>query len=340
LGAPTSSSLAASYMYFNENLVIAIALSNPIRVDLKARTVELDSAGCPPESAYAALPSRSGGKKLSCVFRSPRANLSSTRSTFLAQLFATTSLPPIGERLGQASVLSTTCSVCRRTSRKRNCVWLIGCSACWRQDYDSYYHEQLTKRTRVMYVFRDEYIFDLEKSVVVEVPQASHATYVFTKPTDVKHWVWQYAKTTRQDIRLNRGNIAESLGFLGRVVHGKNKAEWSKGTPGPNRRASGLLTNNPIVGLDCEGTWMSSAEMLTRVQPVERFGLSPMESEICPFAPGRFYKRKNGHPERHPTVESAFPVLLGRQLTRTNLEVADLSKMTTSRIRWPGGRRC
>jgi hypothetical protein len=40
--------------------------------------------------------------------------------------------------------------------------------------------------------------------------------------------VWQYAKTTRQDIRLNRDNIAESLGFLGRVVHGKNKAEWLK----------------------------------------------------------------------------------------------------------------
>jgi hypothetical protein len=98
----------------------------------------------------------------------------------------------------------------------------------WRPDYDSYYHEQLTKRTRAMYVFRDEYIFDLEKSVVVEVPQAGHATYVFTKPDDLKRWVWQYAKTTRQDIRLNRGNIAESLGFLGRVVHGKNKDEWLK----------------------------------------------------------------------------------------------------------------
>ena len=98
----------------------------------------------------------------------------------------------------------------------------------WRPDYDSYYHEQLTKRARTMYVFRDEYIFDLEKSVVVEVPQAGHATYVFTKPDDVKQWVWRYAKTTRQDIRLNRDNIAESLGFLGRVVHGKNKAEWLK----------------------------------------------------------------------------------------------------------------
>jgi hypothetical protein len=98
----------------------------------------------------------------------------------------------------------------------------------WRPDYDPYYHEHLNKRSRTMYVFRDEYIFDLEKSIVVEVPQAGHATYVFTKPADVKQWVWEYAKTTRQDIRLNRDNIAESLGFLGRVVHGKNKAEWLK----------------------------------------------------------------------------------------------------------------
>jgi hypothetical protein len=62
--------------------------------------------------------------------------------------------------------------------------------------------------------------------VVVEVPQAGHATDVFSKPSDVKSWAWQYAKTTRQDVRLNRGNIAESLGFLGRIVHGKAKSEW------------------------------------------------------------------------------------------------------------------
>jgi hypothetical protein len=58
------------------------------------------------------------------------------------------------------------------------------------------------------------------------VPQAGHATYVFSKPSDVKHWVWQYAKTTRQDIRLNHDSIAEFLGFQGRIVHGKNKSEW------------------------------------------------------------------------------------------------------------------
>ena len=65
-----------------------------------------------------------------------------------------------------------------------------------------------------------------KKQVVVEVPQAVHATYIFGKPLDLKHWVWQFVKTTRHDIRLNRNNVAESLGFQCRVVHGKNKSEW------------------------------------------------------------------------------------------------------------------
>jgi hypothetical protein len=96
----------------------------------------------------------------------------------------------------------------------------------WRPDYDAYYYEQLNKRARTMFVFRDEYIFDLEKSVAVEMPKAGHATYVFAKPSNLAAWVWDYAKTTRHDIRLNRDNVAESLGFRGRVVHGKQKAEW------------------------------------------------------------------------------------------------------------------
>jgi hypothetical protein len=98
----------------------------------------------------------------------------------------------------------------------------------WRPDYDPYYYEELSKRARTMYLFREEYIFDLEKHVVVEVPQAGHATYVFAKPSRFQEFVWQYAKTTRQDILANRHNIAKRLGFIGRVVHGASKADWLK----------------------------------------------------------------------------------------------------------------
>jgi hypothetical protein len=96
----------------------------------------------------------------------------------------------------------------------------------WRPDYDQYYYDELSRRARTIYLFREEYIFDLERCVVVELPQAGHATYVFAKPSRLQEFVWQYAKTTRQDILTNRHNVAERLGFRGRVVHGTNKGEW------------------------------------------------------------------------------------------------------------------
>ena len=37
-------------------------------------------------------------------------------------------------------------------------------------------------RARRIYLFRQEYIFDVEKAVVVETPQLGHATYIFAKP--------------------------------------------------------------------------------------------------------------------------------------------------------------
>lgn len=97
----------------------------------------------------------------------------------------------------------------------------------WQPDYDPFYYEQLSKRARTVYLFRDEYIFDL-RAVVVEIPQAGHATYVFQKPERLDEWVKKYVKTTRQEILANRNNVAESLGFLGRVVHGTSKMEWLK----------------------------------------------------------------------------------------------------------------
>lgn len=96
----------------------------------------------------------------------------------------------------------------------------------WQPGYDPFFYDQLSKCARTMYLFRDEFIFDLSSAVVVEIPQAGHATYVFEKPERLDEWVKTYVKTTRQEILANRNNIAESLGFLGRVVHGTNKTEW------------------------------------------------------------------------------------------------------------------
>jgi hypothetical protein len=48
-------------------------------------------------------------------------------------------------------------------------------------DYDSFFYQQLSRRARRIYLFRDEDIFELERAVVVETPQVGNATYLFAK---------------------------------------------------------------------------------------------------------------------------------------------------------------
>lgn len=98
----------------------------------------------------------------------------------------------------------------------------------WHADYDRFFYRQLSRRARRIYLFRDEYIFDVEKAVVVETPQLGHATYVFTKPRNMDSFLVLYTKVMKEDIRRNRDNTAEKLGFRGRVVHGNNPKAWLK----------------------------------------------------------------------------------------------------------------
>jgi len=96
----------------------------------------------------------------------------------------------------------------------------------WRPDYDPFFYRQLARRARRIYLFRDEYIFDAEKAVLVETPQMGHATYVFAKPRSMDSFLALYTKITKDDIRRNWDNISERLGFLGRVIHGSNPNAW------------------------------------------------------------------------------------------------------------------
>jgi hypothetical protein len=116
----------------------------------------------------------------------------------------------------------------------------------WRADYDPFFYRQLSSRARRIYLFRDEYIFDVEKAVVVETPQLGHATYVFAKPRSIDNFLATYIKITKDDIRRNRHNAAERLGFLGRVVHGTNPKAWLKDI----RKRVGEATDSEVaVGL-------------------------------------------------------------------------------------------
>jgi len=96
----------------------------------------------------------------------------------------------------------------------------------WRPDYDTFFYQQLSRRARRTYLFRDEYIFDLEKAIVVETPQLGHASYVFAKPRSMDSFLALYTRITKDDIRRNRENAAAKLGFLGRVIHGSNPRAW------------------------------------------------------------------------------------------------------------------
>jgi hypothetical protein len=96
----------------------------------------------------------------------------------------------------------------------------------WRPDYDPLFYRQLSSRARRIYLFRGEYIFDLEKTVIVETPQLGHATYVFAKPSSMEIFLTLYTKVTKDDIRRNRDNIGERLGFMRRLVHGTNPKGW------------------------------------------------------------------------------------------------------------------
>ena len=98
----------------------------------------------------------------------------------------------------------------------------------WQPGYDAFYYRELLKRARTMYLFRDEYSFELALAIAVETPQSGHATYLFARRQSIDGFLAVYTSVTRADIRQNRGNAAERLGFMGRVVHGANSTSWLK----------------------------------------------------------------------------------------------------------------
>jgi len=98
----------------------------------------------------------------------------------------------------------------------------------WRPDYDPFFFRQLAKRARRLYLYRSEYIFDTVAGAVVETPQLGHATYLFAKPASMETFLALYVRTNKEDIRANRNNVAERLGFLCRIVHGVDPRGWLK----------------------------------------------------------------------------------------------------------------
>jgi hypothetical protein len=98
----------------------------------------------------------------------------------------------------------------------------------WKPDYDPFFYRQLAKRARRLYLYQNEYIFETLAGTVVETPQLGHATYLFAKPASMETFLALYVRTNKEDIRANRNNAAERLGFLCRIVHGVDQRGWVK----------------------------------------------------------------------------------------------------------------
>jgi hypothetical protein len=96
----------------------------------------------------------------------------------------------------------------------------------WMPDYEGYYFEQLRRRSRTWFLFRDEFLFAWSNVLIAEVPQQGHATYLFAVPKSMDEFMKEYARTTREDVRHNRNDVATRLGFIGRVIRGQRKQRW------------------------------------------------------------------------------------------------------------------
>lgn len=96
----------------------------------------------------------------------------------------------------------------------------------WQPDYDEFYFEELRKRSKTWFLFGDEYLFAWHKILIAEIPSLGHATYLFLRPQNLEEFLAAYAKTARDEVRRNRGEVASRLGFIGRVVRGRRKMRW------------------------------------------------------------------------------------------------------------------
>lgn len=98
----------------------------------------------------------------------------------------------------------------------------------WQAGYNKFYYNELLKRARGIYLFRDEFIMELERAIAVERPATGYATYLFARPLSLGEFLGIYSTFTRGEIRQNRHNIAERLGFFAPIEHANLPRVWLK----------------------------------------------------------------------------------------------------------------
>jgi hypothetical protein len=96
----------------------------------------------------------------------------------------------------------------------------------WEPDYEEVFYRELAADARAIYLFRNEYLFVFDQTVISEIPQAGHASYVFRPNTSLDSFLRSYAQTTRHAIRTEPKNARTTLGYAGRIPHLKDLSVW------------------------------------------------------------------------------------------------------------------
>ena len=96
----------------------------------------------------------------------------------------------------------------------------------WEPDYEESYYRELAARAKAVYLFRNEYLFLFDNTIVSEIPRAGHASYIFHPPNSLEAFLRQYARATRHAIRSEPALAKKTLGYCGRIPHLKETAAW------------------------------------------------------------------------------------------------------------------
>ncbi len=96
----------------------------------------------------------------------------------------------------------------------------------WEPEYDESYYRELAARAKAVYLFRSEYLFLFNGTIVSEIPQTGNASYIFHPPNSLEAFLGQYARTTRHAIRSEPAIARKTLGYCGRIAHPKETAVW------------------------------------------------------------------------------------------------------------------
>jgi hypothetical protein len=96
----------------------------------------------------------------------------------------------------------------------------------WEPDYEESYYQELAVRAKAVYLFRNEYLFLFGDTIISEIPQSGHASYIFHPPNSLEAFLRNYARTTRHGIRSEPTTAKTTLGYCGRIAHAKDMGVW------------------------------------------------------------------------------------------------------------------